>query len=180
MARVPSLLQRENRRRRLLYQLVAGRSDIGARQVTTYAREHITDIRDELRLPLQDALVVTYARPFTSNRPIGPLPEEWTRFVDPDHQRLHGELMSMRNKLVAHGDAERRKVVIYPPGAQPPVPRGPTSEAHARLRAAAQDLLQELFGNIDATVPFDLMTGEQVPARPWDGVVISEGPAPKL
>lgn len=205
MSHNPGPLHREDEKRRLLYQLCSARSDVrAATQICTYARDHVTDIRDELWLPLQDALIVSYARPFTRNRPVGPLPDQWARFEDPEHQRLHDELVSMRHEIVAHGDAARRTVVIFPPGTIPPIGGGPpTSEAtvsvaqarkdpsyfakveglcqdlQARLHVETEALLQELFGDIDAREPFDLMTGEVVQSGPWGGTVIARGKMPK-
>jgi hypothetical protein len=58
-------------RRRLLYRLAIARSDIrAAHEIAKYGNEHVPEI-NALWIPLQDALVVAYARPFTSNKPFG-------------------------------------------------------------------------------------------------------------
>lgn len=110
----------------------------------------------------------------------------------------------MRNRMIAHSDAAGRRAVIYPPGVIPPVEGMPTvqeatsamiytrrelsffteaeslcEDLQGRLHAAAQELLHELFDDIDAQHPFDLMTGEIVSSRPWDGEVLRQGKIPK-
>jgi hypothetical protein len=57
-------------RRRSLYRLVIARSDIqAAREIARYAESHVRDLT-ELWIPLQEALVVAYARPFHSQRAV--------------------------------------------------------------------------------------------------------------
>jgi hypothetical protein len=52
--------------------------------------------------PILVGLVCLYARPFTNNRPVGPLAEE----IIPVAQReSHRSLIQMRHQLFAHGDA---------------------------------------------------------------------------
>ena len=73
-------LQEDLGRRRTLYKLAMARSSIrSARDIAAYASEKIADEGHALWLPLQDALVVTYARPFTANKPFGPLASRWSR-----------------------------------------------------------------------------------------------------
>jgi hypothetical protein len=52
--------------------------------------------------PMLVGLICLYARPFTNNRPVGPLPEE---IVPEEHLSLHRDIILMRHKLFAHGDA---------------------------------------------------------------------------
>jgi hypothetical protein len=47
-------------------------------------------------------LICLDARPFTNNRPVGPLTEE---IVPPDYLSLHRDIITMRHHLFAHGDA---------------------------------------------------------------------------
>jgi len=102
-----------------LYQLIVGMSDIRAAQTTAeYAVTVVNDIKSPLWFPLLEAVVVSYARPFTANRPYGPLPKRWANFADPGQQKLHDDLVETRNKAVAHSDAAVRRVMIIPPGAQ--------------------------------------------------------------
>jgi hypothetical protein len=105
--------------REQLYQLIVGMSDIGAAQATAdYAAKVVRDIQSPLWFPLLEAVVVSYARPFTANRPFGRLHPRWATFDDPRQQELHDDLIEIRNRAVAHSDAAVRRVVVVPPGAQ--------------------------------------------------------------
>lgn len=178
----------DTQRRRALYRLVAARSDIGAAHgIAEYGRDHIKDLRDELWIPLQDAMVIAYARPFTSNKPVGRLPNKWSRFGNQGLQRLHDDLISMRDRLVAHGDASERRIIVYPPGATltAGLPRSdgaavalatmrPYPEHFARVAKLCLDLgsrlhdaveseLQSLYGQGSGrSTAFDLLTNKNV------------------
>ena len=52
--------------------------------------------------PLSVGLICFYARPFTNNRPLGPLTED---IIPQEHFELHRTILKMRNKLFAHTDA---------------------------------------------------------------------------
>jgi hypothetical protein len=52
--------------------------------------------------PMLVRLVCLYARPFTNNRPVGPLPDY---IVPQEHRELHRTIIQMRNQLFAHADA---------------------------------------------------------------------------
>jgi hypothetical protein len=52
--------------------------------------------------PMTVGLVCLYARPFTNNRPVGPLSED---IVPQEHLGLHRGIIKIRHKLFAHGDA---------------------------------------------------------------------------
>ena len=100
-----------------LYKLVVARSDfIEALFTARYVIANVHDPRDELWFPLQDAIVVSYARPFTGNRPLGSPAPEWSVFGDPKLQSLHDDLIELRHKTIAHSDAAIRRVLIVPPG----------------------------------------------------------------
>jgi hypothetical protein len=47
-------------------------------------------------------IICLYARPFTNNRPVGPLTEE---IVPDEHRDLHDTILGIRHKLFAHSDA---------------------------------------------------------------------------
>ena len=51
--------------------------------------------------PLTVGLICLYARPFTGNRPVGPLSEE---IVPSNYLDLHQSLIALRHKLFAHSD----------------------------------------------------------------------------
>jgi hypothetical protein len=123
----------------------------------------------------------------------------------PEHQKLHDDLLRTRHQLVAHADTTMRRVIIVPPGARPPfgavepsdtptlaivhrrlAPHLFSSAAELcldlfrRLNAAVSAELQELFGDIGPVTPFDLLTGEERPTDTRHGKVISYGPLPGL
>jgi hypothetical protein len=52
--------------------------------------------------PMTVGLICLYARPFTNNRPVGPLTED---IIPPKEKELHRSLVLMRHQLFAHGDA---------------------------------------------------------------------------
>ena len=52
--------------------------------------------------PMLVGLVCLYARPFTNNRPVGPLTED---IIPQEHRELHRAIITMRHQLFAHGDA---------------------------------------------------------------------------
>jgi hypothetical protein len=52
--------------------------------------------------PMLVGLICLYARPFTNNRPVGPLPDD---IVPQEYRELHRTIFEMRHKLFAHGDA---------------------------------------------------------------------------
>ena len=52
--------------------------------------------------PLSVGIICLYARPFTNNRPVGPLTEE---IIPREHLSLHRDILFLRHQLFAHGDA---------------------------------------------------------------------------
>jgi hypothetical protein len=194
-----SVISEDLGRRRSLYRLAVARTDIGsARAVARYASAHVREFTDELWLPLQDAIIISYARPFSSNEPFGPIPARWRRFDNPSHQQLHDELIRSRNELVAHADASTRSVTIFPPNTRPPVPgleprQEPTLAVHhyrrppaffesvrdlcedllPRLHVAVQQELRALFGDVPAVQPFNLLTGEEYTVDVSGAIVLS-------
>ncbi len=52
--------------------------------------------------PMLVGLICLYARPFTNNRPVGPLTDD---IVPQEHRELHQTIIKMRHQLFAHGDA---------------------------------------------------------------------------
>jgi hypothetical protein len=72
-------------------------------------------------LPLQEPqvqlAVISYSRPFSKNKPFGPLPGKWSKFENPEFQEIHDFLLRARDQHVAHGDLAVREVYIAAPGA---------------------------------------------------------------
>jgi hypothetical protein len=63
---------------------------------------------------LWEAGANAYARPF--KRATLEVGEQWGQFDDPDLQRLHKELIGLRDKVFAHNDNTwHRRVVLVPP-----------------------------------------------------------------
>jgi len=52
--------------------------------------------------PMTVGLICLYARPFTNNRPVGPLTED---IIPKEYLTLHQDIIRMRHQLFAHGDA---------------------------------------------------------------------------
>jgi hypothetical protein len=52
--------------------------------------------------PVSVGLICLYARPFTNNKPVGPLSED---IIPTKHIELHRKILHMRNQLFAHTDA---------------------------------------------------------------------------
>jgi len=103
--------------RRDLYRLVVARSDFNeALQSARYGIAHIRDERNPLWAPLQDAALVSYARPFTSNKPFGKLPSRYEQFDSLDLRQLHQQILELRHKTIAHSDLKIRSVIVVPRG----------------------------------------------------------------
>ena len=106
-------------RKKQFYKLVVARSDItAALNACELFLSRVKDLGDRLYIPLLTAMVVCYSRPFSKNKPLGPLPKKWHRFDNRRFQEIHKALLKLRNKTVAHSDLEIRKVFIIPKGAR--------------------------------------------------------------
>lgn len=113
-------------RKRNLYRLLVAINDIhAAQQAARLGHELVANSGEEMLWPLMDAVAVAYGRPFSDNRPYGPLGRKWTRFDSAELQTLHDNLVELRNKLVAHSDGAVRPVVIFPPGATEAIGNSP-------------------------------------------------------
>ncbi len=100
-----------------LYKLVVARSDIHASfNACKVFLDKVDNINHDLYYPLYAAIIICYARPFSDNKPIGPLPKEWRGFSDRRLQLTHNDIISARNELIAHSDPKVRKAEIIPSG----------------------------------------------------------------
>jgi|SRR3989344_8263988 len=100
-----------------LYKLVIARNDITEALLTTELfLKTVSSISSPYFQPLQDAIVIAYARPFTGNAPYGALAKKWSVFSDVAMESTHEMLIHTRMKLVAHSDMTYRRVVIMPKG----------------------------------------------------------------
>lgn len=109
--------KRLNQKKKELYKLAVARSDVTAALDTCdLLLPRVKTLRDTLYFPLQNAIIVCYARPFTQNKPFGPLSNKWQKFSTKRLQETHELLLTLRDKTIAHSDLKIRKVFIHPPG----------------------------------------------------------------
>lgn len=65
------------------------------------------------------AIVASYGRPFTENKPLGRIPASSVlRTLTPEQLELHDELLENRNSVAAHSDLRARPVYYMPKGAK--------------------------------------------------------------
>lgn len=137
------------RTKKMLYKLAVARLDIAAAMnACDLLLEHRPGIGEPLYAALNQALVIAYARPFTSNKPLGALPAKWRRFDNPRHQELHDDLVATRHRAVAHSQAFAGRVLIVPKGAQyvPGGPRAATTGIAVATDLFADDVIKEIKG----------------------------------
>ena len=184
-------------KKREIYKLILAQSDVGdafrtcehflavigphaAKSSSRYA-----GMDHPLYYPLLEAIVISYARPFTPNDTIGQLQKKWGDFSDPQLQQAHEKILRARNELVAHSDPFARNVKIEPPGARRIGGRIHSADVGfsirgywftvkevnmfyhaagdlaARLLAEVEKLLADLYGRMDLpTRAFDLQLDE--------------------
>jgi len=107
-------ISRQNEKK-LLYKIHVAISDItAALRVCKFIESSINSINDEAYYPLFAAVIICYSRPFSRNKPLGPLPDGWTHYNSQEFQDVHDRLIQARNELVAHSDINARKVKIVP------------------------------------------------------------------
>ena len=136
-----------------LYKLAVAMSDLAnAKLLSEYLVNEVKDMRNPLWVPLQDAAIVTYARPFTANKPYGTLKKKWVTFESEKMSKLHDNLIDLRNTTIAHSDAGSRKVIIVPPGSS----LGPTkpTDKVTNVATTTQKLPPQRFEAISALCQF--------------------------
>jgi hypothetical protein len=67
---------------------------------------------DPVSWAFHQAVVVSYARPFTSNRSVGALGAKWEKFSDPHLQETHRLVIQQRDEVVAHAELRWRPLVL--------------------------------------------------------------------
>ena len=108
-----------SKRKEQLYKIIVARSDItAALYASDLMLERVKTMGDPLYYPLYAAAVICYARPFSDNKPLGPLMKHWREFSDHTLQATHDDIIAARNELIAHSDLAARRVEILPPGAR--------------------------------------------------------------
>jgi len=109
--------KRLNQKKKELYKLAVARSDVTAALDTcNLLLPRVKSLKDALYFPLLNAIIVCYARPFTQNKPFGPLSKKWQRFSSKRFQETHEVLLTLRDKTIAHSDLKIRKVFVHPSG----------------------------------------------------------------
>lgn len=104
-------------RKKQFYKIVVARQDIkAALDACRLFLSSVHGLDDALYFPLLNAIVVCYSRPFSSNKPLGPLPKTWHTFDNQKFAEIHKTILDLRNKTIAHSDLEIRKVLIFPKG----------------------------------------------------------------
>jgi hypothetical protein len=163
--------------KRTLYRLAVARSDLAAAlEGCNHLLTERIDVGSLLYWTMHNGIVVSYGRPFTRNKPFGPISGDWeplVRFAD-----LHRELLDLRHNCVAHSDHEMRKVFIVPAGArlfqtgdETTIGLGLAVQNWALPRAKWEDvrrLCLELGGSIDAHRQVTRGRGRLL--RSWPGV----------
>lgn len=93
-----------------------------------------------LPIPLVDAAVITYARPFTSNNLIGALARP--RGLDDAERDLHQQLLDQRREAVAHSDATgiQMHLLIHPAGGWHAEIRGVDGSSKSNQRTLYNDV----------------------------------------
>ena len=132
-----------------LYKIAIAHNDVTEALFTTRLFiKTVKGIPDPNFQPLQDAIVIAYARPFTWNKPYGPLDKKWSIFSDHGLQRLHELLVETRNTLIAHSDKLHRKVQIIPDGTSS-VPGLPTTKGLG-ITVGTKKIAMDMFPRIEA------------------------------
>lgn len=131
-----------------LYKIAIAHNDITEALFTTQLfLKTVKTIKDWRFQPLQDAIVIAYARPFTRNKPYGRLDKKWETFNNPGLQRLHELILKTRHTLIAHSDKQYRKVQIIPPGIST-IPGIPTNKDIA-LTVSNKKIAMIMFPKIE-------------------------------
>ena len=120
---------KRSRKKKLFQKLVLAHSDIHSayetcelflEKVAAGERSENTvkvGLNNPLYLPLLEAIIISYARPFTDNDGLGVLPKQWSSFEDKNLAEAHRFILQYRNELVAHSDHTIRKIQIFSPTA---------------------------------------------------------------
>jgi len=104
-------------KRRELHKLIVADSDIvdTIYAVRLFIKE-VDGITHPLFMPLQETIIISYARPFTDNEPFGTLSKKYCKFSSQRLADLHKKMIDTRNHYIAHSDSDVRRVTIIPPG----------------------------------------------------------------
>ena len=73
----------------------------------------VKELEDPLYFPLAIAAIICYAKPFTHSRNSTILNGTYSKFNTKAKVNLHEKILSMRNKAIAHSDADSFPISIY-------------------------------------------------------------------
>ena len=106
-----------NRKHQAFSRLAIAQRDIGAAE---RALCQIEDLKpsDDVYEMLMTAAAILYSRPFIATKAYPGIPAKFARFDKPAFQTFHDEMISFRNRFVAHCDSRDVKVQILPKGTQ--------------------------------------------------------------
>jgi hypothetical protein len=174
----------QNKKKQLIKLALAFQDITAALQACDLMLERKPGLGTPLYDALNSAIVISYARPFTDNKPLGPLSNRWSRFENSRHRELHDDLLRTRKRLVAHSDASERVVRVVPRGAEfmpgersegggfvvsssPLAPevfeevREVFNDLGGRLMTAVYDLIDDIYGvDFYAPTPIELRVDE--------------------
>ena len=139
-------------------------------------------MNNPLYLPLLEAIIISYSRPFIDNNSLGVLPKRWFQFENSKFKEAHDSILKYRNELVAHSDHTVRTIQIFSPNANfGPMPKGQKMDGpgftirtfwillgrvqtfHQLCRFQGQRLIKEAMTMLD-----DLYSGMELPDKAFD------------
>jgi hypothetical protein len=112
-------LDESNPKHRAFARLAIAQRDIGAAQraIGVIEPPKSPDKYDIYEM-LMIAAAILYSRPFIATRPYPGIPAKFATFDKPAFQAFHDQMISYRNRFVAHCDKRDVKVHILPKGTQ--------------------------------------------------------------
>lgn len=106
-------------RKRAFYKAALARSDfLASLKACEVMIEHVKGYDHPLYYHLYTSAVIGYARPFV-NSDLGVLPSQWSKFKQPWMRDIHKQVIKARHEVIAHNDAQARRMWIVPPGVAP-------------------------------------------------------------
>jgi hypothetical protein len=110
-------LDEANPKHRAFARLAIAQRDIGAAHRAVC---HIGELKpsDDVYEMLVNAAAILYSRPFIATKAYPGIPAKFARFDKPTFQTFHDEMISFRNRFVAHCDSRDVKVQVLPKGTQ--------------------------------------------------------------
>jgi len=102
----------EQRERRIQL-LVTAALDMDETIAACKAREHQEPSSSDLDRALETAIVVSYARPFTSSNRVGSLGRKWRPAAGTPEREVHDWLLAERKRRYAHTDVDSGRLVLH-------------------------------------------------------------------